>query len=57
MDSAERLWGTVEEHRERLSELERATAVINTKLNLIIGVMGAIGAAIAAVLARLVFNA
>ncbi len=57
MDSAQKLWDAVEQHRERLGELETAIAVINTKLNLIIAVMSAIGVAIAGVLVKLIFNA
>lgn len=57
MDSVNELYTVVHEHRERLSELETAIAVVNTKLNLIIGVMSAIGVAIAGVLVKLVFKA
>lgn len=57
MDSVNELYTAVHEHRERLSELETAIAVVNTKLNLIIGVMSAIGVAITGVLVKLVFKA
>ena len=57
MDSVQKLYSTVDGHREQLSQLETSVAVINTKLNLIIAVMSAIGVAIAGVLVKLVFKA
>lgn len=54
-DTVLKLQGTVDSQRDQLAEGNVQFAVINTKLNQIIGVMCAVGVAVLGVVVKMIF--
>ena len=54
-DALKDLEKRVDDHDDRLAKGDTNFAVVNVKLNLIIGIMSAVGAALAGVLLKMVF--
>lgn len=55
-EAVEKLQEIVERHEKRLADGTTQFAVINTKLNLVVGIMAAIGVAICGVLVKLILH-
>ena len=54
-DALKELEKRVDDHDDRLAKGDTNFAVVNVKLNLILGVLSAVGAALAGVLLKMVF--
>ncbi len=54
-DALKELGKRVDDHDDRLAKGDTSFAVVNVKLNLILGVLSAVGAALAGVLLKMVF--
>lgn len=54
-DALKDLEKRVDDHDDRLAKGDTSFAVVNVKLNLILGVLSAVGAALAGVLLKMVF--
>ncbi|MBR0145013.1 MAG: hypothetical protein IJM21_12655 [Clostridia bacterium] len=54
-DALKELEKRVDDHDDRLAKGDTSFAVVNVKLNLILGVLSAVGAALAGVLLKMVF--
>ncbi|GEM_PF-6815407 len=56
MDAVIELQHAQKRDREMINDLEKTVAIINTKLNAILAVMGTVGVAIVGVLVQLIFG-
>ena len=56
-DTVRELEKKVEEQKDKLAKGETQFAVINTKLNLIMGVLGTVGAALVGIIVKMMISA
>lgn len=54
-DALKELEKRVDDHDDRLAKVDTNFAVVNVKLNLIIGIMSAVGVALAGVVVKMIF--
>ena len=56
-DTVRELEKKVEEQKDKLAKGEKQFAVINTKLNIIMGVLGTVGAALVGIIVKMMISA